>query len=93
MRFSGWDRKSYPYITNLKITTASPDTRSKLITEGQFVTYGITFDVNKADVKAESYGTLTSIAGHGSSNRLNMMIIHNQEFNLVLIPFFSYFLC
>ena len=42
--------------------TASPDTRSKLITEGKLITYGITFDVNKADVKPESYGTLKSIA-------------------------------
>ncbi|MEA4904962.1 MAG: OmpA family protein [Petrimonas sp.] len=62
MRFSGWDRYSAPYVTNLKITTASPDMRSKLITEGKLVTYGITFDVNKADVKPESYGTLKSIA-------------------------------
>ncbi len=62
IRFSGWDRYSTPYVTNLKITTASPDTRSKLITEGKLITYGITFDVNKADVKAESYGTLKSIA-------------------------------
>ncbi len=62
MRFSGWDRYSAPYVSNLKITTASPDTRSKLITEGKLVTYGITFDVNKADVKPESFGTLKSIA-------------------------------
>lgn len=62
IRFSGWDRLSVPYVTNLKITTAASDTRSKLITEGKLVTYGITFDVNKADVKPESYGTLKSIA-------------------------------
>ena len=60
--FSGWDRASWPMVTNLKITTASPDTRSKLITEGKLVTYGISFDVNKADIKPESYGTLKSIA-------------------------------
>lgn len=60
--FSGWSRESTPYISNLKITTASSDTRSKLITDGKLVTYGITFDVNKADVKPESYGTLKSIA-------------------------------
>ena len=60
--FSGWDRHSAPFVTNIKITTASPDTRSKLITEGKLVTYGITFDVNKADIKPESYGTLKSIA-------------------------------
>lgn len=62
IRFSGWDRHSEPFISNIKITTASPDTRSKLITEGKLVTYGITFDVNKSDVKPESYGTLKSIA-------------------------------
>ena len=62
IRFSGWDRYCFPYITNLKITTASPDTRSKLMTEGKLVTYGITFDVNKAEVKPESFGTLKSIA-------------------------------
>lgn len=62
LRFSGWDANSNPYITNLKITTASPDTRSKLINEGKLVTYGITFDVNKADIKSESYGTLKGIA-------------------------------
>ena len=60
--FSGWDRNCAPLITNIKITTASPDTRSKLITEGKLITYGITFDVNKANVKPESYGTLKSIA-------------------------------
>lgn len=60
--FSGWDSFSWPMITNLKITTASPDTRSKLITEGRLTTYGITFNVNKADIKPESYGTLNDIA-------------------------------
>lgn len=60
--FSGWDRASWPMVTSMKITTASPDTRSKLITEGKLVTYGITFDVNKADIRPESNGTLKSIA-------------------------------
>jgi outer membrane protein OmpA-like peptidoglycan-associated protein len=62
LRFSGWDAYSWPMISNLKITTAAPDTRSKLITEGKLVTYGITFDVNKADIKPEAYGTLKDIA-------------------------------
>ncbi|MBN2806856.1 MAG: OmpA family protein, partial [Prolixibacteraceae bacterium] len=62
MRFSQWDANSWPMVSNLKITTAAPDMRSKLITEGKLVTYGITFDVNKADIKPESYGTLKSIA-------------------------------
>jgi len=50
------------YISNIKITTAAPDTRNKLLTEGRLVTYGIYFDVNKDVVKAESYGTLKDIA-------------------------------
>jgi len=50
------------YISNIKITSAAPDTRNKLLTEGKLVTYGIYFDVNKDVVKPESYGTLNDIA-------------------------------
>ena len=50
------------YISNIKITSAAPDTRNKLLTEGKLVTYGIYFDVNKDVVKPESYGTLKEIA-------------------------------
>lgn len=50
------------YISNLRITDASPDMRSKLLTEGKLVSYGIYFDVNKDVVKPESYGTLKNIA-------------------------------
>lgn len=62
LRFSGWSAAGTPYITNLKITTAAPDTRSKLITEGKLISYGIYFDVNKDIVKPESYGTISDIA-------------------------------
>jgi OmpA-OmpF porin, OOP family len=50
------------YLSNIKITTAAPDMRNKLLTEGKLVTYGIYFDVNKEIVKPESYGTLKEIA-------------------------------
>jgi OmpA-OmpF porin, OOP family len=50
------------YLSNIKITTAAPDMRSKLLTEGKLVSYGIYFDVNKDVVKPESYGTLKGIA-------------------------------
>jgi outer membrane protein OmpA-like peptidoglycan-associated protein len=50
------------YISNFRITDAAPDMRSKLITEGKLVSYGIYFDVNKDVVKPESYGTLKGIA-------------------------------
>lgn len=50
------------FVGNIKVTTASPDNRSKLLTTGKLVTYGIYFDVNKSIVKAESYGTLKNIS-------------------------------
>lgn len=50
------------YISNIRITDAAPDMRSKLLTEGKLVSYGIYFDVNKDIVKPESYGTLKEIA-------------------------------
>lgn len=50
------------YLSGIKITTAAPDIRNKLLTEGKLVTYGIYFDVNKDVVKPESYGTLKGIA-------------------------------
>lgn len=50
------------YLSNIRITDASPDMRSKLITDGKLVSYGIYFDVNKDVVKPESYGTLKGIA-------------------------------
>lgn len=53
---------AFPYISNLRFTTASPDIRSKLITEGKLISYGIYFDSGKDVVKSESYGALSDIA-------------------------------
>lgn len=61
-RFSEWGYASHCYVTNLKITSAAPDTRSKLLTEGKLISYGIYFDSGKDAVKAESYGALNDIA-------------------------------
>ncbi len=49
-------------ISNVRIAVGNPDMRSKLITEGKLVTYGIYFDVNSDKVKPESYPTIKSIA-------------------------------
>ena len=49
-------------ISNLRIAVGAPDIRNKLMTDGKLVTYGIYFDVNKDEVKPESYGTLKEIA-------------------------------
>jgi len=51
-----------PLIANFRVAAGLPDMRSKLLTEGKLVTYGIYFDVNSDKVKPESYGTLKGIA-------------------------------
>ncbi len=61
MRFELWE-SAVPMITNFRIAAGLPDMRSKLITEGKLVSYGIYFDVNKDVVKPESFGTLKGIA-------------------------------
>ena len=62
LRFSLWGANGLPYISNIKFTTAAPDTRSKLLTEGKYISYGITFDSGKDAVKPESYGAINDIA-------------------------------
>lgn len=61
-RISMWGNTGNPYFSNLKITTAAPDTRSKLLTEGKLISYGIYFDSGKDVVKPESAGALSDIA-------------------------------
>ncbi len=49
-------------VSNMKLDVGDPDTRNKLITEGKFSTTGILFDVNSANIKPASYGSLKDIA-------------------------------
>jgi len=50
------------YLTNLRIGAGQPDTRSKLLDQGKFVTNGILFDTNSDNIKPESSGLLKEIA-------------------------------
>ncbi len=61
-RFSMWGQQGHPFFSNLKITTAAPDTRSKLLKDGKLISYGIYFDIGKDVVKPESNGALADIA-------------------------------
>ena len=49
-------------VSNIRVAVGNPDMRSKLITEGKLVSYGIYFDVNADKVKPASYATLKTIA-------------------------------
>lgn len=80
LRFSGWDRGSLPYLSNLKITTASPDSRSKLLTEGKLISYGIYFDSGKDIVKPESHASIKDIATILQENQdLKILIIGHTD--------------
>jgi hypothetical protein len=56
------DPASRYYITNVRLAVGAPDTRSRLLTDGRWVTRGIRFDVNSDRIRGESYGTLKEIA-------------------------------
>jgi outer membrane protein OmpA-like peptidoglycan-associated protein len=49
-------------LGNIRLATGKPDTRNKLISEGKFITTGITFDVNADKIKPSSYSILKEIA-------------------------------
>lgn len=68
------------YLSNLRLAVGAPDTRNKLLTEGKWVTHGILFDVNSANIKAESYGTLKEIAGVlKENNEVKVKIIGHTD--------------
>lgn len=49
-------------ISNIRLAVGAPDTRNKLLEEGNFVTTGILFEVNSAEILPSSYGVLKEIA-------------------------------
>ncbi|ULQ57790.1 OmpA family protein [Flavihumibacter rivuli] len=49
-------------IGSIRLAIGAPDTRNKLINEGKYSTTGILFDVNKDQIRPESFGTLKDIA-------------------------------
>ena len=50
------------YFGNFRLAVGAPDTRNKFLTQNKWVTHGILFDVNSANIKPESYGTLKEMA-------------------------------
>ncbi len=62
MNYSENEHKDEFMVANIRYAVGAPDTRSKLMTEGRFVTRGILFDVNSDRMKPSSYGVLKEIA-------------------------------
>jgi len=67
-------------LGNIKFAAGLPDTRSKLITEGKFVTSGILFDVNSDRIKPQSYGVMKDIANVLNENSsVNVKIVGHTD--------------
>jgi OOP family OmpA-OmpF porin len=67
-------------LGNIKFAAGLPDTRTKLITEGKFVTRGILFDVNSDKIKPQSYGVLKDIANVLNENSsVNVKIVGHTD--------------
>ena len=67
-------------MSSLRFAVGQPDTRSKLITDGKFITQGIVFDSGSATIKPESFGVLKEIASVLSENpSLNVHIIGHTD--------------
>lgn len=48
-------------IKNVRLAAGGDDKYNKIVTEGKFITHGITFDVNKSTIKEQSMGALNEI--------------------------------
>ncbi|MDP2236753.1 MAG: OmpA family protein [Bacteroidales bacterium] len=49
------------YIKNIRIAKGAVPLYDKVLTDGKFITTGIKFDVNKANIRAESFGTINYV--------------------------------
>lgn len=53
---------NYPaYVRNFRIAQGAVPLYDRMMSEGKFITYGITFDVGKSEIKPESTGELNRI--------------------------------
>jgi len=79
IRFGTWD-VCKANITNFRVADAGEDNRSKLLTEGKIVSYGIYFDSGKDIVKPESYGSIKEIATILKDNpNVKIMIVGHTD--------------
>lgn len=67
------------YVGNFKLTEGRPDTRSKLMDEGRFVTTGIQFDSGSDKIKPVSYGVIKEIAAAIKDNAIKVNIIGHTD--------------
>ena len=57
-----WAREGKAYFKNIRITKGAVPLYDRMMSDGKFITYGITFDVGKSTIKPESMGEINRIA-------------------------------
>lgn len=56
-----YDHHTRCYIRNIRIAKGAVPLYDRMMTDGKFITYGITFDVGKSTIKPESMGEINRI--------------------------------
>ena len=61
LNYSGAQEGINGYLKNVRIARGAVPLYDRMLTEGKFITYGITFDVGKSTIKPESMGEINRI--------------------------------
>ncbi len=56
-----WSNQKQAYFKNFRIAKGAVPLYDRMMSDGKFITYGITFDVGKATIKPESMGEINRI--------------------------------
>ena len=56
-----WSEEKQAYFKNFRIAKGAVPLYDRMISDGKFITYGITFDVGKSTIKPESMGEINRI--------------------------------
>ncbi len=83
IKFGGLASQDAPIIfTNVKVAQGgSQNMIGNILTDGKFITHGITFDIDKATIKPESMGVLNQVANFLKSNTSIKMEIDGHTDN------------
>jgi outer membrane protein OmpA-like peptidoglycan-associated protein len=59
---TGWNDEQLFFIRNVRIAKGAVPLYDRMMSDGKFITYGITFDIGKSTIKPESMGEINRIA-------------------------------
>lgn len=63
-----WSNNNQAYFKNFRIAKGAVPLYDRMVSDGKFITYGITFDIGKSTIKPESMGEINRIVKLMSEN-------------------------